>query len=111
MRAGVGGLVVLDCLALGRGNGVELFVNEDLGGDDWGRIPYRCELMPVAGQDNHADTQFALRIVHGLEDRRALAKKAAPRVGGAEAPVLREGHGAGDDFPVDVGRFRRRKVG
>ena len=75
------------------------------------REPHGAELVPVAGKHDDAHAEGALCGVHGGQDELALGEVAAPGVVRAEAPVLGEGHGGGDDLPVDVFGFGSAEVG
>ncbi len=60
------------------------------------------EFVAVAAQDNDSDTEAAFSVVHSFEHQGAFGGEATPGVEGAEAPVFSEGHGRGEDLPVDV---------
>ncbi len=70
-----------------------------------------AEFVAVAREDHDADAEASFGVVHGFEDFGAFGEKAAPGVGGAEAPILGEGDGGGDDFPVDVLGFGSSEEG
>lgn len=75
------------------------------------REPRGAEFVPIAGEDDDADAQFAFGAPHGVEDDGAFVQETAPGVLCADAPVFGEWDAGGDDFPADFGGFGTGEVG
>src|SRR4051794_23709774 len=74
----------------------------------WRRERRSGKLMAITRKHNDTHTSSA-SVPHGLEDLLALNQEAAPGILGVDAPVLGEGHRAGNNLPLDVRRLGPRQ--